>query len=172
MKSLGPVVDVAIPHEAGHILVGRVVGLHASGLDVEVVRFYNPDGMRIGNFATLADEPFDEDIPGLEPEIKAAFMLFIAGGVAGNKFCGLTTIDSGADADRKSLARVTTMSLEELSDQAAQIIKSHRRPFRQLVSLIRQRYMDLVKNRNIQTCRYTLVTKEDLDRLFSEYSSI
>ncbi len=64
------------------------------------------------------------------------------------------------------------MSLEELSDQAAQIIKSHRRPFRQLVSLIRQRYMDLVKNRNIQTCRYTLVTKEDLDRLFSEYSSI
>lgn len=171
MKSLGPVVDVAIPHEAGHILVGRVVGLHARGLDVEVVRYYNPDRVRIGDFATLAFEPPDEEIPGMEPGLRAAFILFAGGGVAGNKFCGLTTIDSGADADRKSLARVTDMSLEEVSDQALEIIKSHARPFRQLASLIRQRYRELIQNRNIQTGRYTLVTKEDLDKLFSEYAS-
>src|SRR5271165_951777 len=169
MKSLGPVVDVAIPHEAGHILVGRVVGLHARGLDVEVERC-NPDAIRIGNFATLAFEPPDEEIPGMAPDLRAAFILFVGGGAAGSKFCGLTTIDSGADADRKSLARVTKMSLEEASDKALEIIKSHKRPFRQLVSLIRQRYRGLVQNRNIQTGRHTLVTKEDLDKLFSEYA--
>lgn len=102
MSSLGPVVDVAIPHEAGHILVGRVVGLHARGLDVEVVRFYDPDRIGIGNFATLAFEPRDEQIPDMDPELRAAFMLFVGSGVAGTKFCGLTTIDSGADADRTS----------------------------------------------------------------------
>lgn len=171
MKSLGPVVDVAIPHEAGHILVGRVVGLHARGLDVEVVRFHNPEGISIGNFATLGFEPPDEDIPGMEPKVKAAFMLFIAGGVAGNKFSGLSAIGDGADSDRKSLARVTAMTLEEVSDQAVEIIRSHRRAFRQLVSLIRQRYMDLMKNRSIETGRYKLVTQEDLDDLFGEYDS-
>ena len=169
MKSLGPFVDEAIPHEAGHILVGRVVGLHATGLDAEVVRC-SPDVIRVGNFATLAFEPPDEEIVGMEPDLKAAFILFIGGGVAGNKFCGTTTIDSGADADRKSLARVTNMSLEEVSDQALKIFKSHRRPFRQLVSLIRQRYRDLIRNRNIQTGRHTLVTKEDLDKLFFEHA--
>jgi hypothetical protein len=170
VKSLGPVVDVAIPHEAGHILVGRAVGLHARGLDVEVVRC-GPDVIRIGNFATLALEPPDEEIPGMEPDLNAAFMLFIGGGVAGNKFCGATAVDPGADADRESLARVTKMSLEEVSDHALKLIKSHKRPFRQLVSLIRQRYRDLIRNRNIQTGRHTLVTKEDLDELFSEYVS-
>ena len=172
MKSLGPAADVAIPHEAGHVVVGRAVGLHATGVEVEVERFFNPDGISIGNFATLAYEPTDEAIPGMDPELRAAYVLFIAGGVAGARFSGITTIDSGADPDRKELARLTTKSLEEVSDLAIGIIKPRRRAFRQLVSLMRQRYMDLVKNRDIQTGHYTLLTEDDLDKLFSQYASV
>jgi hypothetical protein len=40
--------------------------------------------------------PPDEEIHGMDPKIKAAFMLFVAGGVAGNKFSGIETIGSGA----------------------------------------------------------------------------
>ena len=173
MSSSGPDIGGdAIPHEAGHILVGRVVGIHARGLTVDFERF--PDGgAAIRNFATLGFAPPDEEIPGMDSKLKAAFMLFIAGGVAGNKFMGLTTIGSGAEADRKSLARLTDMSLEAVSDMALEIIKPKRRAFRQLVSLIRQRFTDRVlKNRDIQTGSHLLVTEEDLDKIFSEYTEV
>lgn len=87
---------MAIPHEARHILVGRVVGLHARGLDVKVVRFHNPDGIVSGISLLWGYAPPDEEIHGMDPKIKAAFMLFVAGGVAGNKFSGIETIGSGA----------------------------------------------------------------------------
>jgi hypothetical protein len=63
------------------------------------------------------------------------------------------------------------MSLVEVTDQAVDVIQSHRRAFRHLVSLIRQRHLDLIKNRNIQTGRHKLLTKADLDGLFSEYEA-
>lgn len=172
MKSLGPAVDNAIPHEAGHILVGRAVGIPTRGLDVEVVRFHDPEGISVGNFATLGYAPRDGDLPTLDVKTRAAYMLYIAGGVAGNKFCCVTTIDSGAEADRKALARVSEGTLEEVSDMAVTIINKHRRAFRQLMSLIRQRYVDRIsKNRNIDTGRHKLVTQKDLDTLFSQYIS-
>src|SRR5262249_33184576 len=130
-------------------------------------------GLRVGNFATLSYFPSDEDIPKLSPEVRAAFILQIGGGVAGNKFSGVTAIDpQGAEADRKQLARLTKESLEKVSDMALPIIKKHRRLFRQLVSLTRQRYTDrILRNRNIETGRHMLVTQEDLDRVFAEYIS-
>jgi hypothetical protein len=173
VSSSGPVIGGdAIPHEAGHILVGRVVGIWARGLTVDFERFPN-GGAAIGNFATLGFEPPDDEIAGMDDKLKAAFILFIAGGVAGNKFVGLTTIGPEADADRKSLARLTDMSLEAASDMALELIKPKRRAFRQLVSLIRQRFTDRVlKNRDIQTGSHMLVTEEDLDKLFSEYVEV
>jgi len=166
MKSLGPYVDEAIPHEAGHILVGRSVGFLARGLDVEVERLPDGTGIIVGNFATLAYSPPDEEIPKMDPKLKASYILFVAGGVAGNKFDGLTTPCQGADADRKELARLTDKSLEEIADMAVGIIQKHRRHFRQLVSLIRQRYIDRIgTNRNIQTGRHNLVTQQELENL-------
>src|SRR5260370_1852075 len=118
MKSLGPAVDMAIPHEAGHILVGRAVGIPARGVDVGVVRFHDPEGIRVEDFATLGYVPLEKDVPTLDAEARAAFMLCIAGGVAGNRFAGVTTIESGADADRNALARLTNQTLEEISEMA------------------------------------------------------
>jgi hypothetical protein len=169
MKSLGPAVDHGIPHEAGHILVGRMVGIPTRGVDVEVVRLRDPEGIRVGDFATLGYAPPDDEIPAMNPELRAAFMLYIAGGVAGNKFSGMTKIGSEADSDRMALARITNKSLEEISDVAVGIINKRRREFRQLVSLIRQRYVDrITKNRNIESGRHLLVTQADLDKLFGE----
>jgi hypothetical protein len=63
MKSFSPVVDEAIPHEAGHLLLGRVVRIPTRGLDVEVVRYEN-NMISVGNFATLTYEPPTRTFPG------------------------------------------------------------------------------------------------------------
>jgi hypothetical protein len=167
MKSLGPVVDEAIPHEAGHLLLGRVVGIPTRGLDVEVVR-YEGNMISVGNFATLTYEPPDEEIPRLEPKVRASYMLFVAGGLAGQKFEGRTST-AGIEQDRKQLARLKTdKTLEELAEMGVPIIQGHRRVFRQLMSLIRQRYMDLMKHQELQTGRYHLLIEEDLDAIFAQ----
>jgi len=169
MKSFGQYIDEAFPHEAGHILVGRSVGFLARGLDVEVVRMPEGKGISVGNFATLASSPPDEEIPKMDPELKASYILFIAGGVAGNMFYGLKTKCQGDSADRAELARLTNRSLEEIAEQAVGIIQKRRRHFRQLVSLIRQRFVDRIwTNQNIQTGRHNLVTQEDLKAIFSD----
>ena len=169
MQSFGQYIDEALPHEAGHILIGRAVGLHARGLDVEIVRMPDGSGISVGNFATLAYSPPDDEIPKMDPKIKASYMLFVAGGVAGNMFDGLKTKCQGDAADRAELARLTDMSLEDLAEQAMGIIHKRRRHFRQLVSLIRQRFIDRIwNNTNIQTGRHNLVTQQDLDDFFSK----
>lgn len=166
-RSFGQYIDEAIPHEAGHILVGRSVGFLARGLDVEVVRLPEEQGITVENFATLAWSPPDEEIPKMDPQLKAAYMLCIAGGIAGNKFAGLKTPCMGADADRKELARLTNKTLEEIADMAVTIIHKHRRHFRQLVSLVRLRFAERVwNNRDIHTGRHLLVTQEELQRMF------
>lgn len=110
MKSLGPYIDEAIPHEAGHILVGKAIGLPPRGLDIEIFR-HQDDSIGIGNLATLGYEPPDEEIPKLTSEMRAVYMLFIAGGLAGNKFAGPGTCQ-GAGSDRQALTRVTDKPLE------------------------------------------------------------
>jgi hypothetical protein len=130
---------------------------------VEVVRFPDGRGISVGNFATLACSPPDDAIPNMDPKLKASYILFVAGGVAGNKFDGLATACQGADADRKELARLTDKSLDEIAELAVAIIHKHRRYFRQLVSLIRLRYIErIVKNRDIQTGRHSLLSQEDI----------
>jgi hypothetical protein len=172
MKNFGPYIDEAIPHEAGHILVGRAVGFPVRGLDVEVEWLPDRSGISVGNFATLSYSPSDEQIRTIDPEHKAAYILLISGGIAGNTFAGLRTLCQGADADRKALARLTDVGLEEIAESALEIIGKRRRAFRQLVSLIRQRFTDRVwKNPNVQAGRLNLLTEEDLDRIFSEYAS-
>jgi hypothetical protein len=168
MQSFGQYIDESFPHEAGHILVGRAVGFLARGLDVEVVRMPEGTGISVGNFATLAFSPPDSEIPKMDPKLKAAYMLFVAGGVAGNKFDGLKARCQGDAADRAELARLTNKSLDEIAEQAVGIIHKHRRNFRQLVSLIRRRFVERIwTNQEVQTGRHNLVTQEDLEAIFS-----
>jgi hypothetical protein len=172
MQSFGQYIDEAIPHEAGHILVGRAVGLHARGLDVEIVRLDDGAGIRVGNFATLGYSPPDEEIPKMDMELKAAYMLYLSGGVAGNKLAGFRTACQGAEADRKELSRLTDKSLDEIADMAVGIIQKRRRAFRQLISLIRRRFVERVwNNRAVETGRVSLLTQSDLDDLFGQYAS-
>jgi ATP-dependent protease HslVU (ClpYQ) ATPase subunit len=99
----------------------------------------------------------------MDPKLKASYILFIAGGVAGNKFAGLATDYQGAGPDREELARLTDESLEKVAEMAVAIIHKHRRHFRQLVSLIRLRYTErILKNRDVQTGRVSLLSQEDI----------
>lgn len=108
----------------------------------------------------------------MDPKLKAAYMLFVSGGVAGNMFADPKTACQGADADRKELARLTSESLEDVAKMAVGIIHKRRRAFRQLVSLICRRFTERVwNNRNVQTGRLSLLSQEDLDKLLGEYPS-
>ena len=86
MKSLGTYVDEAIPHEAGHTVVGYCVGLRARGIDVYIERMPEGKGIIVGNFATLSYSPSDDQIVTMDATTKASYMLFVAGGLAGNLF--------------------------------------------------------------------------------------
>lgn len=156
--------DEAIPHEAGHILVGKTVGLPAGGLDFHVIR--HPDGgIIVGDFATRGFSPPDDQIPGMDAKLKASYMLCVAGGVAGNIYVG-QKVGEGADSDRKELARLTNKPLEELAEMALPLIHKRSEVFNLLVSRIREAFLEKMKDRNIQTGRHTLLTEQDLETIY------
>ncbi len=158
--------DEAIPHEAGHLIVGKAVGLPARGLDFNVTRL--PDGrIAIGDFATLVYSPPDEEIPNMEKKLKASLMLLTAGGVAGNIYVG-QKVGQGADADRKELARLTNKPLEELAEMAQPIIHKRRDAFRQLMSRIKEAFLEKLNDPTLQTGRHNLLTEQDLEAIYYE----
>jgi hypothetical protein len=166
MQLLGPYVEEAIPHEAGHILVGKALGLPPRGLDVNVVRLPNNQGIEVGDFATLAWEVPDEEIPKLDPELKARLTLFISGGIAGQLFARIPFTGKGGDEDRRQLARLTKDSIEHLANLVQPMFHKRRRIFWQLVALIRRRYTELTSNRDIQTGTHPLLTEDDIHEIF------
>jgi hypothetical protein len=154
-------VGEAIPHESGHIIVGIAVGLPILALDFNFVRM--PDGRAaIGDFATMGISPPDAEIPGMDPKVKASYKLYVCGGVAGNIYVGQTISVQGTDADRKELARFTDQPIEELAEMAQSIIHKRRRKFRRMMSITRQRFLDKMKDGNLQTGRYNLLTAEEI----------
>ncbi|HXM99937.1 MAG TPA: hypothetical protein VN982_15825 [Candidatus Dormibacteraeota bacterium] len=156
--------DEAFPHEAGHILVGKTVGLPARGLDFHVSP--HPDGgIIVGDFATLGFSPPDDQISSMDPKLKASYMLYVAGGVAGNIYVG-QTVGKGADSDRKELARLTNQPLEELAQMAQRLIHKRKEVFNLLVSRIEKAFLEKMKDRNIQTGRHTLLTEHDLETIY------
>ncbi len=98
----------------------------------------------------------------------AAYKLFVAGGLAGNRFAGVPAADESLQSDRKTLSRVGTESLEELADAAVKIIYGRRRIFRRLNSLIRQRFLNLMADDALKTDCYTLLSQQDLIDIFSK----
>jgi hypothetical protein len=165
MESAHSYVSEAIPHEAGHIVVGMALGIPIRGLTVNIVR--DDRGTMIGDFATLSVEPPDEEIPRTPPKLLAAYKLFVAGGLAGNRFASVPAAEESIQSDRKRLARVGTESLEEVADMAAAIIEGRRRKFRRLISVIRQRFLDLMSSNNLQTGPCSLLNEQDLNDILS-----
>jgi uncharacterized membrane protein len=103
-------------------------------------------------------------------DIRARYMLFVAGGVAGQKFVGREGTGEGANADRKELARINPQqTIEQLAEMALPLIHKRRRVFRRLMSALRERYVTRVaENREIRTGRHILLDQQDLDTIFEK----
>jgi hypothetical protein len=166
MTPLDKYIQEAIDHEAGHIVVANQNGIAVFELYVMLTRAER--GYEIGDFATESEYPSDAEITEMQEEIKKGFELFISGGVAGNKFEGLQEITPGAATDREELKKFTDESLEDMSEEALEIVQKERRMFRRIRSRAQQKFLDLMKNPNLQTGRHILLNEQDLQEAFKK----
>lgn len=104
----------AIPHEAGHIIVGLSRGFPIKGMSVIIFR--EPEATLAGNFITRSIEPSsDVAIIMTPPPVIASYKVFLGGGLAGN-IVAETGVDNAAlQNDRRKLSRVGSESLEPVS---------------------------------------------------------
>lgn len=164
MTTLDSYVEQAIPHEAGHILVAKVVGMPVFGLDHIVIR--TPDGKMLpGDFATRTLSPPDDQIPGMDAKLKGRYMLMVAGGLAGNIFANQPADEHGIQVDRKNLARVTNLTLEQVAKDAQGTLERHKEVFERLTAAIRQSYMNLIKDATVKAGRYPLLSSNEIEEL-------
>jgi hypothetical protein len=164
MKPLDRYVEQAIPHEAGHILIGRILGIPVSGLDHIVVR--GPKNELLpGNFATKTLSPDPAIVPFTPPSVLEAYVCMAGGGLAGNIVSKVKADEYGLERDRVDLAVVSNQPLEEAAEQARQIIEQNIAMFDNLRVAIRGRYSNLVKNKETAAGRYTLLTNEQLEQI-------
>jgi hypothetical protein len=108
-------IEQAIPHEAGHIVVGRILGIPVSRLDHEVLR--EPNGeLLTGNFITVGLAPQDSlAIRYTPPEVIEAFIAYVGGGLAGNYVSETRATEHGLERDREQLKVVSARTLEEVA---------------------------------------------------------
>ena len=104
----------------------------------------------------------------MDARVKASYMLFVAGGLAGNIFANQPADEHGIEIDRKDLARVTKMSLEDVARQAQGILEKHKEVFDRLTSAIRQRYLELIIDPDLIAGRYSLLSFEELEELLKK----
>lgn len=164
MKPLDRYVEQAIPHEAGHILVGRILGVPVSGLDHIVIRGPNNE-LLPGNFATKTLSPDPAVVAFTPPSILEAYVCMTGGGLAGNIVSKVKADEYGLERDRADLAVVSTQPLEKAAEQARQIIEAYIDMFDNLRVAIRSRYTNLVKDKDTAAGRYTLLTNEQLEQI-------
>jgi hypothetical protein len=158
--------EQAIPHEAGHIVVGRSFGwIRIRGLAINIVR--DQRGITFGDFATASTEPSDEAIAITPPERMAEYKVFIGGGLAGNLFARVPAAEESLQSDRRQLARVGPESLEEMAERAVSIIDRHHQTFSHLLSLVRQRLQSLLSDISLSTGRHTLLSEQDITDIFN-----
>ena len=155
-------VEQAIPHESGHILVGRILGVPVFGLDHIVVRAPNSEILP-GNFATATLSPDPAVVPFTPSTVLEAYVQMTGGGLAGNIVSKVAANEYGLEKDREDLKVVSTMALEETAEQAKQVIERNLDVFEKLRAAIRNSYNNLVKDANITAGRYTLLTHEQLE---------
>jgi hypothetical protein len=164
-EQLALYVKQAVPHESGHILVGRHVGLKISGLDHIVIRGPNNEILP-GNFATVAATPRDKAAVLATPRpVLEAYAIFVAGGLAGNLIAEIPPDDYGLHKDRADLALVSTTPLEDVAKLAIPMIKKNMGMFLKLREAIQSSYDKLTKDQNIAQGRYSLLTNDHLEAM-------
>jgi hypothetical protein len=164
MMPLDRSVEQAIPHEAGHILVGRILGVPISGLDHIVFRGPNNEIVP-GNFATKTVSPDPAVVPFTPPNVLEAYVCMAGGGLAGNIISRVGVDEYGLEKDRADLRVVSTKTLEEAAEEAMQIIEWNMVMFDKLSVAIRNSYNNLVEDPETTAGRYTLLTNDQLERI-------
>jgi hypothetical protein len=163
MMSVDQHVEQAIPHEAGHILVGRILGVPVWGLDHIVVcgdKEFFP-----GDFATKSVSPDPLVVPCTPRNILEAYVCMIGGGLAGNVVSKVVPDQSGLKKDRADLSVVSAVTLEEASQKARPIIERSLAVFDKLIMAIRDRFDNLASDPHVAAGRYTLLTNDQLEEI-------
>ncbi len=164
MTILAEYVEQAIPHEAGHILVGRILGLPVYRLEHFVKRGRNNE-LLPGDFATKVLAPKPENIPYLPESVRQALMFQIAGGLSGNLVSGVVADEHGIEDDRKRLKVLSNARLEEVAESAKLIINQHLEVFENLRKAVRDSYIESTNDENLAEGWHKLLTGEQLDQI-------
>jgi hypothetical protein len=155
----------AVPHEAGHILIGRMAGLPVRALDHFVIRGPN-DEMLPGDFATVGVAPMSSAAVAMTPKpVVLAFAFFCAGGLAGNLVAKVPAEDYALQKDRTDLALVTTASLEEVAERVVPRIKEELDKFQKLREAIKSSYEALISDPGVSAGRHPILTGYQLDAI-------
>jgi hypothetical protein len=164
MTALENYVEQAIPHESGHILVGRILGIPVARLDHIVIRSQSNEILP-GNFATVGMSPPPDPLAiQMTPiDVIEAYTSYVGGGLAGNMLSGLTADEYGLEKDRSDLKVVSNKTLEEVAKKARLVIEQNLTIFENLRRAFRDSYNSLVKDQNPAAGRYTLLNTGDLD---------
>jgi hypothetical protein len=151
----------AIPHEAGHIIVGLARGFPIMGMSVVIFR----EGTETlpGNFITKSIEPSSEAaIQETPAPVITSYKLFLGGGLAGNNVGMTPAVNDALQNDRLKLSRVGTETLEEVAEPAERIIREHLEGFLKLVEAIGDRYLALKNDHSLETGEYVLISAQEL----------
>jgi hypothetical protein len=164
MTALDRYVEQAIPHEAGHILVGRILGIPISGVDHIVFR--GPSNEIVpGNFATKAVSPTPAIVPFTPQSVLEAYVCMTGGGLAGNIVSNVMADEYGLEKDRADLKVVSSKTLEEAAEQARSIIERNLVIFDNLRSAIKYSYTNLVEDPKTKAGRFSLLTNDQLEQI-------
>jgi hypothetical protein len=165
MTRLELFVEQAMPHEAGHILVGRILGIPVNGLD-HIVEFGASNELVPGPFATQWLAPPDADEFQRAPlEVRDAYIQMVAGGLAGNIVSNVKATNRGLAKDRAALRMVSAASLAEVAERSRRVIEAHFDVFNKLRAAIKDSYDAFVGGPKFAVGRHPLLKAEELEQI-------
>lgn len=164
MTSADQYVEQAIPHEAGHVLVGRTLGVLVHRLEHIVVCGPNKK-LFPGDFVTKSVSPDPFIVPFTPSNVLKAYVCMVGGGLAGNVISNVAPDQYGLEKDRADLLVVSTITLEEAAQAARKIIDGKLDMFGKLKAAIRDRLASLMKNPQIAAGCYTLLSNDQLEKI-------
>jgi hypothetical protein len=163
MTTLEDFVEQAIPHEAGHILVGRTLGIPVRALH-HIVLLSAAKQLVPGNFATRGFAPADaRALEGVPPQVIEAYAQMVGGGLAGNIVSGLPVTEHGLEKDRADSSVVSTDSLEQVAARSRLVIEANLDMFRKLRLAIKDRYDSFVGGPSFALGRHELLSAVELE---------
>jgi hypothetical protein len=158
-------IEQSIPHEAGHIVVGRILGIPVFRLEHEVLS--GPNGeLLAGNFITKGLAPTDPlAVIHTPPDAIEAYVAYVGGGLAGNYVSGTTATEHGLEKDREQLKLVSARTLEDVATKDSKpIIEANRDVWERLQAALKDSYQKLLKD-NIMLGRHTLLDGQQLEAI-------